>query len=535
MKVAVNEEEWSAGQLAAIRATAGLFGIRICEYKGTQSEEYCGLISFRGAAWHEALSSPGLLKLLFSPCDEGPPKPERVEFAFSNVPILPAPLRNKRITEFGIAVESLDSSGDEGQILARVGDDPVWMLRNAAVCSEWCVATSAPSLAGKCTLAEIFNGDVLLNLLPLWCYLKTVAGGHDWEAPSLRACLIVDDPNLHRVTYGQIDYPRLVERGRDWGFHSAMATIPMDHWRVSRRAAQLFNDNRDVLSLQVHGNYHRRQELAQYPKAADRLKLAYQSLVNTERYEQKLDFAIDRVMVPPHGVCTPAMFETLGRFPFEALTTSRWAYWNHNLPSDQAVDSFMRPALLADHFFPVVSRYRFKSPVQANECVIAALLGQPIVPYGHHQDFSNDMIDVRAAVDSINALGDVQWMNMSQILQSNFEHRAVGNELHVRPYARQIEIQIPEHVTSLIIHAPPNEQAGSLEVHISNRDEEGHPRKRVDIGETTEWSRAKKLSVIIRDPHVQPGPHRLKRRRIPPLGLFARRLLVEARDRFLSP
>ena len=153
----------------------------------------------------------------------------------------------------------------------------------------------------------------------------------------------------------------------------------------------------------AHCNNHSRYELAQPLDNGAQDALVAQSLARIQAFERKTHVRVDRVMAPPHGVCAPEMFSALRAGGYEGVTTNRWSLWLHNPPDQLSMDFGLRPATWLGGL-PVLSRFRFKSSICAGEFLMTALLGQPIIPYGHHHDFADDMTHVRNVIEMVNSL-----------------------------------------------------------------------------------------------------------------------------------
>ena len=364
--------------------------------------------------------------------------------------VLPQVLRGKtfRVAEstFPAGIDPLPGLESAASIEGR----PVWKVGRHPVVTSMAVATPPPLLDPGERVSQVFNGETFLHALPAWLFFRgLVAASPRWEPPPLRACLVIDDPNLHGAGYGHIDYRGLVGFSRNQPFHAAIATVPLDGWWVSAAAARLFRENPAALSLLVHGNNHSRYELAQSLAEEQGISLVAQSLERTAALEKKAGLRVDRVMAPPHGVCSPEMMGLLWRGGYEGMITNRWSLWMHSLPGTLPADSGLRPADMLGGGLPVVSRFRFKSSISSNEIYMAALLGQPIVPYGHHQDFSDDMTAVKETAQVVNSLGPVQWMSMRGILETNFERRITGETCHIRLFSRRVKGAMPEGTNRL--------------------------------------------------------------------------------------
>src|ERR1043166_4498217 len=379
--------------------------------------------------------------------NQSPTPFETMSVQFNSAEWLPAALRRRRMVTPGTDRASALQISDSHDVLATIEDRPVWA--GDAAGREF-VSVPLPELEEGQQLSEFLNGEFFLRLLPLYLFLRRLTD-EGWESPPLRACLLVDDPNLRSQTYGRIDYRKLVTLAERRRFHGAMATIPLDAWQVSPRAARIFREHSAQLSLLIHGNNHTRFELARMFSEERGLSLLAEALRRADALEKKSGVEISRVMAPPHGVCLESMLRAMFALGFAGVTTNRWSLWKFNDLSRQPAWIGLRPANMFAGGLPVVNRFRFNSSIAENEAVIAALLGQPIIPYGHHQDFADDMTAVTKIVDSINSLGDVRWMNMSDILRTNFESRLEGDTLQLRLFSREVHLTLPASVSRLQI------------------------------------------------------------------------------------
>ena len=412
--VAVCGTSISEGQRLALVQIARLWNVKLEFVQDVPQRDVNGLIHV-DASDRDCRSGPaaGLPQLLF--CGGRYPAGDNGtnEIQFRDHALLPKGFRGQVLLEETGRYSSPLSGDSDSDVLALVGGRPIWTGSGDQSSLQFRVSFPPPAIGDGEQLSNRFNGETFLSVLPVWLFFREVTEAPSWEAPPLRACMVIDDPNLHGVSYGKIDYRRLLEKAQEWGFHAAMATVPLDCWRVSSRAARLFRENSDRLSLLVHGNLHSQGELAADLPIGYKYLLAEESLKRIESLERKGRVEVDRVMAPPHGVCAADTATALVEHGYEALTTNRWSLWTHNPASTLNEDSGLRPADLLGRGLPVINRFRFKSSLCRNEVAFAALLGQPIIPYGHHQDFSDEMAHVRTAVDTVNDLGSVQWMSMA--------------------------------------------------------------------------------------------------------------------------
>lgn len=454
------------------------------------------------------------------------------EVTFAGNPAVPETLRGKTLLSieptFSASLRAVTAMDDAAFTVGRA----IWKVSSNRLGSSFVVATPPPLLNEGSCLPQIFNGETFLHVLPVWLFLRGFVAQTCWRPPPLRACMVVDDPNLHRPSYGYLNYRKVLEFARTQPFHLAVAMVPLDGWWVSPNVAKIFRENPNDLSLLVHGNDHLPGELAQPLSDEERRALISQSLGRTLAVERKKRLQVDRVMAPPHGVCSREMMDSLWRAGFDGLNSNRWSLWKHSPPETLPQDAFLRPAAMLAEGLPVVSRFRFSSPIFRNEIHMAALLGQPIVPYGHHFDFSRDMSDAVATADEINALDLVSWMSMREILETNFEHRISANTFEVRLFSRRICGTMPAGVTELVVTLPDNVPCGTGELRIESNAGTTFHKLAGRLGEPISLPAGSRFEVCLAT-GPQPPELTIKSFRMRPKVLL-RRLASEVRDR-LSP
>ena len=262
-----------------------------------------------------------------------------------------------------------------------------------------------------------------------------------------------DDPNLHWKTYGYVDYERLALDATAHNYHVAFATIPLDAWYVHEPTAALFRRHPGRMSLLVHGNNHAHQELHRPSTPQRRRGLAAQAIRRTEELERIAGLQIPRVMAAPHGACSDEMSRELLRVGFEAACISRGSLMSRNPDSRVAFVRRIAPCGVQRRGPAGIPRFglRAVSDLQAR---LALFLGQPVVAMGHHGDLRHGLDPLRRVARDLNTMGDVTWMDMAGIAQSNYFRRRTQTGLDVRMYARRIRVSAPHGVTSIMVERP---------------------------------------------------------------------------------
>lgn len=174
-----------------------------------------------------------------------------------------------------------------------------------------------------------------LALIALTHFLRAINGYGHRRHPPVKAAMQFDDPNLRRPTYGFIDYAAMLRHADEHNYHVAMAMIPLDALGAHRATIRLFKSRPDRLSVIVHGNNHVRGELSTPKDSTTARALAAQALRRIMRFEARTGLAIDRVMVPPHGLCSLEMAQALAAVGFDALSALHPLPWLEEPPADR--------------------------------------------------------------------------------------------------------------------------------------------------------------------------------------------------------
>lgn len=356
-------------------------------------------------------------------------------------------LRGISLQDRLIAPATATAAISPGEVLARAGSGPAWTVSRDGMVH-----------AVRSVLSELAPDDVLwsmlsrrpLGLVALVQFLRSVTRSSRSSAPPLRATFMFDDPNLRWRSYGFIDYRRLLAHADAHGYHAAMATIPLDCGSAHRSTAELFARRSDRLSLLVHGNDHVKEELRALGDPTRALAVAAQALRRVERLQRRCGVIVDRVMTPPHGLCSEPMTRALAAVGFDALCAEHPLPWSAHVPSGDLLAAW-RPADFVGGC-PVIPR----QPLDSIPASIAlrAFLDQPVVIYGHHRDLADGYERLEELAALVNGFGDVRWGSMGEITRSNAEVQIDGPRAIVRPLARVLRIEVPLGVGEMTVESP---------------------------------------------------------------------------------
>lgn len=414
---------------------------------------------------------------------------------------------------------------DGARVLASAGGAPTWTRAGTLD-----LALLAPSELGpEEALRDRLCDGRSAALLPIVAFLRELTAASDWQPPPARACLLFDDPNLHRPSYGFLNLPELAVHAREHGYHAALAMVPLDAWLANAGAKRALSNAAGAISLLVHGNDHNGGELGDQETEEEGLALAAQALRRIAAFERRSGIAVDRVMVPPHELCSEAAALGVLRNDFEAITMTRPFPWLSQPPRPWLSRPDATGPLVGWHpadfagQLPVILRHPLVSR-DAPELVLRAYLDQPLILYGHHEDVAPGLDVLAAAAADVNRLGETRWCSVGEIAATNFESHRSGSELTVRPYARRIRVEVPDGVEHLSLQLPPAHPGPDTELLTIA----GQP---APFGEPIAVKPSSSVELRLRatsavDPDSVPAPPRA------PMAL-ARRTLGEGRDRLL--
>jgi hypothetical protein len=375
---------------------------------------------------------------------------QEVVVALAEEDCLARPLRGAKIADSDPAYEPSLPAPESSRVLASVGGTPVWWQLGDA--HELLCLSSYPlaELGEQESLRDHLRAGCFMGLLPLLHFLDLVLGAQGWKLPPMRASFVIDDPNLHWPSYGFLGYRDLIEHASRHGYHVGLATVPLDGWLVNSRAAALIRENPAALSLLMHGNDHVSRELGRLATNAAAESVIAQALGRIAALERRSGVTVDRVMAPPHGACSEPALAAMFSLGIEAACISRPYPWRDGLPVPTPLAGW-RPAELVAGGLPILPRYSLS--LSREDLAFRALLGQPLILYGHHQDFAHGLDLFAQAAGDINGLGDVQWGPLSWIARGNYSTRRVGESLHVEMHARRISLEVPDGIRALRVQA----------------------------------------------------------------------------------
>jgi hypothetical protein len=344
--------------------------------------------------------------------------------------------------------------GAGADVLAETAGGPVWAHEQVAGIAHDELAARLPELKPSQGLRDLFWRDGVA-LVALVGFLRELAEPLAYRPPPLRATVLFDDPNLRWRTYGFIDYRRLLAHADAHGYHASMAMIPLDGGPQHRATVGLFRRRPDRLSLAFHGNNHHAEELLRADEDGATEILA-QALRRVGRFEGRTGLRVDRVMTPPHGMCSAGAAAALAPLGFDALCAIHPLPWTEQPPPERPLAGWSPAEFAAD--CAVIPR----APLWIDRAEIAmrAYLDQPLVFYGHHDDLAKGLDVLAELAATVNDLGEVRWASLGEIAASNWAARLDGKLLRVRPYTHRARVGLPETASSMVVERPRDLGAG---------------------------------------------------------------------------
>jgi hypothetical protein len=446
--------------------------------------------------------------------------------SFSGHRILHPSFRNAEIPvgSFTEAAELKLAEGDSA--LACHGSLQLWLVRSKRRTELHRVATEFQFLQSDRLLWEFLRPDGWLTALPLVHFVRRVTADVDWSPAPQHACFMFDDPNLHYVKYGYIDYARLAAQARERNYHVAIATIPLDAWYADRKAVDVFRRHERSLSLLIHGNDHVKNELGCDYSEGDALCLLAQALRRVARFERRTGLRVERVIAPPHGGCSDSVLAQASRLPVEAICTSAEPLAHAQKRTSLPLAFGLLPAWFGPGCCPVIRRWDLVYGLMPLR--LAAFLGQAIVAYGHHQDCAEGLEPLAQIASVVNTWGETNWASLETILGGNYRTMRDNELMHVQMCSRNVRVPVPEKVSYVVVHSAVGDATDQGRVSVASRDgqaQECTPGVPFRVAGPGRLQLRMQSSVIIDPATVSPPAHRLW----PAL----RRALSTGRDRLM--
>jgi hypothetical protein len=299
------------------------------------------------------------------------------------------------------------------RVLASTSEGVLWATGGKEGQPTYRSGMPWPSVSPQTPFFQIFSGARFLDALPVIDFLKKYTVEARRPDPPLRAAFMIDDPNLHSMRYGFVDYSDVVRHATRYRYHMSFATIPLDTWYTHPGAARLFKEARSQVSLLVHGNNHLKNELAQVYSLAQRTNLLAQAIERMRRFSARTGVGFSPLMVPPHGACHDEVLRAMPAHGYLGACVSAGSLTHHNPEKPWTKLLGYRPYETIGAC-DVLPRWGLTSHVHAT-VLVAAYLGQAMIVMGHHQDMREGLDRFDRLADYINSLGTVTWADLQTL------------------------------------------------------------------------------------------------------------------------
>lgn len=296
-------------------------------------------------------------------------------------------------------------------------------------CGRWPVAWTAATSGGRVVLttgvsvvadrSERKWRSPLSLLVPLMA-LRAACGELAWHAPLALANVTIDDPTLDRGLLG-LDYDHLVRLAHDHDFHVTVATIPRELPLADPAVLELLCRERRRVTACYHGSDHDSYEF--YLEGATRHRFRSQSLDVQRRklsvaaargsgFAEKTGYALDRVMVFPHGLCASSLLPALHDRGFLATCNAVDRYpLGSSGPPGETAGSW--PADLEWSGFPLLGR----RSLGAGELALDLFMGKPAIAFTHGPDVRPGLTPLLQHAEMLNGLPGVRlrWCGLEDL------------------------------------------------------------------------------------------------------------------------
>jgi hypothetical protein len=284
---------------------------------------------------------------------------------------------------------------------------------------------------GDAPLPEYFS-----RFVPHAMALRYMFGEASWRPREHHASVVIDDPLLRR-NYGFLNFGSLLDSTKKHNFHAAVAFIPHNFGRNSRRTTRLFWENADRFSLCFHGNDHTGAEFASTDTTLLNTMLqCAERRMSVHRTRTGLD--CDRVMVFPQGHFSEEAMSVLKARNFDAAVNTV----PH--PRQQALrlqlGELAQPAVLRYGDFPLFLR-KSSRKIQTYDIAFNLFFGKPILVVEHHDTFRHPDC-LTETVSRINAIApEIHWSNVTRVVSNSVSwRRGTDGTCHIRAYSRSVRI-----------------------------------------------------------------------------------------------
>jgi hypothetical protein len=286
---------------------------------------------------------------------------------------------------------------------------PVYLRKIINGCELFMSATGVQDIDGK---VQNRNDIVKYSagIVPVLMYLKHV-NKHCFGEPEKLACVIIDDPLLH-PEYGYLKYRKIISLMEEFGFFTTIAFIPWNYKNTDRQTADLFRENKDKLSICVHGCDHTREEYSSNDvrHLNNITKIAKYRMME---HEKSTGVAFDQVMVFPQGRFSRQAMDSLKENGYwAAINTSPIST---NLEKDLELKDLLGAYVGRYGGFPLFTR---NTPDEIFGISFNLFLNKPAFIVIHHDFLKDNYLGLINAVKEMNSrTAGIRWDGAGNIVR----------------------------------------------------------------------------------------------------------------------
>jgi len=129
------------------------------------------------------------------------------EVTFTSSELVHGAFRNRSLRD--PSLENVSRVPEGPECLGRIDDHPIWSVERTGPQLRHYVGVDIPNFLAGEFFYSYFRASRWFAMVPLLHFLRHLLGPDGWPLPEPRASFIIDDPNLHSMRYGYINFERL--------------------------------------------------------------------------------------------------------------------------------------------------------------------------------------------------------------------------------------------------------------------------------------------------------------------------------------
>jgi len=422
----------------------------------------------------------------------------------------------------------------DDSVLANINGNPIWARTRRDKTFHDRVSISFAELNKDESLVHYAYRCGFYSLIPIIHFIREIISDIDYLPPKPRACFIIDDANIRFRSYGSINFRNILEDANNYNFHVSLATVPFDLWWASKKSVNLFKNNSNRLSLNVHGNNHTSSEMAGENRHEENLETLITIRKRINLFGKRYGVKFSEVIVPPYGIVSASFLRTFAEFDFDAICVSsqfqRLDQQGENkldIRDYSAIEWFPSDFILGSAIIP-----RRFPPMSKSEILFHVFLDKPVIIRYHPGQIKRNYDNLLRKAKFINSFEDMHWLSLGDISKSNYSLKIIGNTIYIRAYSNKICVDLPDFVTDIVLELPEIYGMNNLKYLFVNSikyavDETSYGYKTETFSSVTKGTQCFSLRFTERKNPRQGMQHKTK------IVHVLRRLMSEITDRVL--